>query len=114
MRETLCETNKQTNKITTKENAQYLDRGVKSANCVRGRVEDCSRRQLWEDISEEPCCIFKEFAEGRGTGPGRGGGGSSEPAFVSLAVPTGGCSSKGNEGLTWTEERKGLDVTELT
>lgn len=69
-------------------------------------MEDCSRRGLWEDFSEEPHCIFKEFPKSRGTGIGRGGGGSSELAFVSLAVPAGECSGEGDEALTWTEERR--------
>jgi hypothetical protein len=106
----------QRNPVSKKQNKtkQNKKTKTKSANCVRGRVEDCSRRGLWEDFSEEPHCFFKEFPKGRGTGAGRRGGGSSEPASVRLAVPIGGCSSKGDEGLNCTEERKGLDVAELT
>lgn len=56
------------NKTTTKDNAQCIDCGVKSTNCVRGRVEECSRRELWEDFSEEPHSESFQKAEGLGLG----------------------------------------------
>lgn len=55
-------------------------------------------RDCGEEFSEKPPCVFKEFPKGRGPGAGRGGGGSSGSAFVSFAVPIGGCSSEGRRG----------------